>query len=142
VRKADNQPPSSADVTESGSLNLPEPSGPHRPGMGMLYLFYTSNTEVHRLDRILNQFHRFLTQLQYVRLTSSLMLSLLLHLCLKIGEFARDFCYQKYVYISFVCQLRQMHNPSQLTFCCLFYDAVSKSDGKRNGEGRNKNNLG
>jgi hypothetical protein len=25
---------------ESGSLNLPEPSGPHRPLMGMLYLFY------------------------------------------------------------------------------------------------------
>jgi hypothetical protein len=22
---------------ESGSLNLPEPSGPHRPAMGMLY---------------------------------------------------------------------------------------------------------
>jgi hypothetical protein len=31
-------PPSSADVTESGSLNLPEPSGPHRPVMGLLYL--------------------------------------------------------------------------------------------------------
>jgi hypothetical protein len=31
-------PPSSADVTESGNLNLPEPSGPHRPLMGMLYL--------------------------------------------------------------------------------------------------------
>jgi hypothetical protein len=28
VRMADNPPPSSADVTESGSLNLPEPSGP------------------------------------------------------------------------------------------------------------------
>jgi hypothetical protein len=39
VRKADNLPPSSADVTESGSLNLPEPSGPHRPVMGLLYLF-------------------------------------------------------------------------------------------------------
>jgi hypothetical protein len=36
VRKADNLPPSSADVTESGSLNLPEPSGPHRPVMGSL----------------------------------------------------------------------------------------------------------
>jgi hypothetical protein len=35
---ADNLPPSSADVTESGSLNLPEPFGPHRPVMGMLYL--------------------------------------------------------------------------------------------------------
>jgi hypothetical protein len=32
---ADNLPPSSADVTESGSLNLPEPSGPHRPVMGL-----------------------------------------------------------------------------------------------------------
>jgi hypothetical protein len=32
--------PSSADVTESGSLNFPEPSGPHRPVMGMLYLYY------------------------------------------------------------------------------------------------------
>jgi hypothetical protein len=42
VCKADNLPPSSADVTESGSLNLPEPCGPHRPVMGMLYfnLFY------------------------------------------------------------------------------------------------------
>jgi hypothetical protein len=35
---ADNLPPSSADVTESGSLNLPEPSGPHRPVMGLIYL--------------------------------------------------------------------------------------------------------
>jgi hypothetical protein len=37
--KADNLPPSSADVTESGSLNLPEPSGPHRPVMGLLSLY-------------------------------------------------------------------------------------------------------
>jgi hypothetical protein len=36
---ADNLPASSADVTESGSLNLPEPSGPHRPVMGLLYLY-------------------------------------------------------------------------------------------------------
>jgi hypothetical protein len=36
---ADSIPPSSADVTESGSLNLPEPSGPHRPVMGLFYLF-------------------------------------------------------------------------------------------------------
>jgi hypothetical protein len=36
---ADNLPPSSADVTESGSLNLAEPSGPHRAVMGMLYLY-------------------------------------------------------------------------------------------------------
>jgi hypothetical protein len=42
----DNLSPSSADVTESGSLNLPEPSGPHRPVMGLLYLFifYFKNT--------------------------------------------------------------------------------------------------
>jgi hypothetical protein len=39
MRMADNLPPSSADVTESGSLNLPEPSGPHRPVMGLLYIF-------------------------------------------------------------------------------------------------------
>jgi hypothetical protein len=32
-------PPSSADVTESGSLNLPEPSGPHRPVMGLVYIY-------------------------------------------------------------------------------------------------------
>jgi hypothetical protein len=38
VRKADNLAPSSADVTESGSLNLPETSGPHRPVM--LYLLH------------------------------------------------------------------------------------------------------
>jgi hypothetical protein len=36
-------PPSSADVTESGSLNLPEPSGPHRPVMGLLYLYLYIN---------------------------------------------------------------------------------------------------
>jgi hypothetical protein len=36
---ADNLPPSSADVTDSGSLNLPEPSGLRRPVMGLLYLF-------------------------------------------------------------------------------------------------------
>jgi hypothetical protein len=32
---ADNLPPSSANVTESGSLNLTDPSGPHRPVMGL-----------------------------------------------------------------------------------------------------------
>jgi hypothetical protein len=36
---ADNLPPSSANVTESGSLKLPEPSGPHRAVMAMLYLY-------------------------------------------------------------------------------------------------------
>jgi hypothetical protein len=39
VRKADNLSPSSGDVTEYGSLNLPEPCGPHRAVMGMLYLY-------------------------------------------------------------------------------------------------------
>jgi hypothetical protein len=41
VREDDNLPPSSADVTESESLNLPEPFAPHRPVMGMLYLYST-----------------------------------------------------------------------------------------------------
>jgi hypothetical protein len=36
---ADNLPPSSTDVKESGSLNLPESSGPRRPIMGLLYLY-------------------------------------------------------------------------------------------------------
>jgi hypothetical protein len=40
MRKADNLPPSGAVVTESGSLNLPEPSVPHRPVMGLLYLLH------------------------------------------------------------------------------------------------------
>jgi hypothetical protein len=41
---ADNLRPSSTDVMESGSLNLPEPSGPHRPVMGLLYLYiYTTH---------------------------------------------------------------------------------------------------
>jgi hypothetical protein len=35
-----NLPPSTADITETGSLNLPEPSGSHRPVMGMLYLYF------------------------------------------------------------------------------------------------------
>jgi hypothetical protein len=34
---ADNLPPSSDDVTDSGSINLPEPSGPYKPVMGLLY---------------------------------------------------------------------------------------------------------
>jgi hypothetical protein len=38
----DNLPLSSADVTETGSLNLPEPSGPHRPVMGLLYLYFST----------------------------------------------------------------------------------------------------
>jgi hypothetical protein len=45
VKTADNLPPSSADVMESGSLNLPEPSDLHRPVMGMLYpLLFTTVT--------------------------------------------------------------------------------------------------
>jgi hypothetical protein len=46
VRKADNLPPSSADVTESGSLNLPDPSGSHRPVMGMLKKAYVTDIEL------------------------------------------------------------------------------------------------
>jgi hypothetical protein len=38
VCKADNLPDSSADVSESESLNLPEPSGSHMHVMGLLYL--------------------------------------------------------------------------------------------------------
>jgi hypothetical protein len=38
VRMADNLPPSSVYVTESGSLNLQESSGPHRPVMGLFTL--------------------------------------------------------------------------------------------------------
>jgi hypothetical protein len=37
---AENLPPSSADVTEPGSLNFPEPSGPHRPVIGLFYFLY------------------------------------------------------------------------------------------------------
>jgi hypothetical protein len=37
VSKANNLPSSSADVTESGSLNLPEPAGPHRPVMECIF---------------------------------------------------------------------------------------------------------
>jgi hypothetical protein len=37
VLEADNLPPSSADVTESGSLNLPEPCGSDRPVTGMFF---------------------------------------------------------------------------------------------------------
>jgi hypothetical protein len=37
VKTAGAKPPSSADVTESGSLNLLELSGTHRPVVGMLY---------------------------------------------------------------------------------------------------------
>jgi hypothetical protein len=38
VRKADNRPPLSADVTESGRLKIPEISGSHRPVMEMLFI--------------------------------------------------------------------------------------------------------
>jgi hypothetical protein len=40
VRMADNLPPSSTDVIESISLNLPELSGPNRPVIGLLYLLH------------------------------------------------------------------------------------------------------
>jgi hypothetical protein len=36
---ADNLPHSRADVTESGCLNFQEPFEPHRPVMGLLYIF-------------------------------------------------------------------------------------------------------
>jgi hypothetical protein len=39
VRKVNNLPLPSADVTEPGSLNLPEPSGPHKHVMGMLNFY-------------------------------------------------------------------------------------------------------
>jgi hypothetical protein len=44
---ADNLPPSSADITESGSLNLPELSEPHRPVMGMFYLYLYLSLSLH-----------------------------------------------------------------------------------------------
>jgi hypothetical protein len=44
VRMVDNLPPSSDDNMESGNLNLPDPSGSHRPVMGLLYLLL-HNTE-------------------------------------------------------------------------------------------------
>jgi hypothetical protein len=37
---AENLPLSSVDVMESGGLNLPEPPGPHRLVMGMIYPIY------------------------------------------------------------------------------------------------------
>jgi hypothetical protein len=48
---ADNLPLSSADVTESGSLNLPEPSGPHRPVMGLLYLYTEYFQQISKTDK-------------------------------------------------------------------------------------------
>jgi hypothetical protein len=52
---ADNLPPSSADVTESGSLNNSEPSGTHRPAMGMFYLYlYVFYNDVIFLNIIYN----------------------------------------------------------------------------------------
>jgi hypothetical protein len=55
---ADNLPPSIADVMESGNLNLPEHSGPHRPVMGLIYMFnficntYDLLTTNLRIDRL------------------------------------------------------------------------------------------
>jgi hypothetical protein len=40
VSVADNLPPLSADVTDSGSLNLSEHPGPHRRVTAMLYLLF------------------------------------------------------------------------------------------------------
>jgi hypothetical protein len=39
VRMVDKLQPSNVDVMKSGSLNLPELSGPHRPVMGLLHLY-------------------------------------------------------------------------------------------------------
>jgi hypothetical protein len=44
----DNLPPSRADVTESGILNLPEPSEPHRPVIGLLTFTFTEGTVTFR----------------------------------------------------------------------------------------------
>jgi hypothetical protein len=40
---ADNLPLSIADVTEFGSLNLPQPSGAHMAVMGLLYLSHSNS---------------------------------------------------------------------------------------------------
>jgi hypothetical protein len=59
VRMADNLQPSSADVTESGSLNLPEPSGPHRPVMGLVYLFLPLKYNVMLVGFCVRQFSMY-----------------------------------------------------------------------------------
>jgi hypothetical protein len=43
LKTADNLPPSSAYVTESGNVNPQEPSWPHRPHNGTIYLCFTHN---------------------------------------------------------------------------------------------------
>jgi hypothetical protein len=55
---ADNLPPSSADVTEFESLNLPEPSGPHRPVMGLLYLIRIEKKRIISQNKTYIFFHR------------------------------------------------------------------------------------
>jgi hypothetical protein len=47
---ADNLSPSSAHVMEYGSVNLPDPSGTHRPVMGLLYLFIYVNIYVFNIS--------------------------------------------------------------------------------------------
>jgi hypothetical protein len=59
----DNLPLSSADVTESGSLNLPEISGPHTPVMGLLYEYLTSLSYVSE-DFSLGLVHKTLSDIQ------------------------------------------------------------------------------
>jgi hypothetical protein len=55
---AANLPPSNADVTESGSLNLPEPFGPQRPVMGLLYLLQSGASQFYRAGGpSLNAYH-------------------------------------------------------------------------------------
>jgi hypothetical protein len=56
---ADNLPPSNADFMESGSLNLPEPSGPHSAVMGLLYLYLS----VYVLSVIIIQYTIYYTEI-------------------------------------------------------------------------------
>jgi hypothetical protein len=51
---ADNLPPSSADVTESGSLNLPELSGPRRPVVGLFFYNHILDLISHNLKTYIN----------------------------------------------------------------------------------------
>ena len=44
MHKADNLPPSCADVMKSGNLNFLEPSG---PVMGLIYLYISNEKVVH-----------------------------------------------------------------------------------------------
>jgi hypothetical protein len=50
---ADNLQPSSTDVTESGSLNLPESSGPHRAVMRILYFIWSIDYRQHNKQLVI-----------------------------------------------------------------------------------------